>query len=76
MTIVTGISTGALIAPFAFLGSDYDDKLEQLYTSLSTKDLIKERTLIGGLLSDAMTDTQPLRDLLQYKVEPDDCGDY
>lgn len=69
MTIVTGISTGALIAPFAFLGSDYDDELEQLYTSLSTKDLIKERTLIGGLLSDAMTDTQPLRDLLRYKVD-------
>lgn len=69
MTIVTGISTGALIAPYAFLGSDYDDELEQLYTSLSTKDLITERTLIGGLLSDAMADTQPLRDLLRNKVD-------
>ena len=69
MTIVTGISTGALIAPFAFLGSDYDDELEQLYTTLSTKDLIKERSLIGGLLSDAMADTQPLRSLLQAKVD-------
>lgn len=69
MTIVTGISTGALIAPFAFLGSDYDDELEQLYTSLSTDDLIEERSLIGGLLSDAMVDTQPFRDLLQHKVD-------
>lgn len=69
MTIVTGISTGALIAPFAFLGSDYDDKLEQLYTTLSTKDLIKKRSLIGGLLSDALADTQPLRDLLRTKVD-------
>lgn len=69
MTIVTGISTGALIAPFAFLGSDYDGQLEQLYTSLSTKDLITERGLIGGLLSDAMADTQPLRDLLRNTVD-------
>lgn len=69
MTIVTGISTGALIAPFAFLGSDYDDELERLYTSLSTKDLIKKRSLIGGLLSDAMADTRPLRDLLRSKVD-------
>jgi len=69
MTIVTGISTGALIAPFAFLGSDYDDRLEQLYTTLSTTDLIKKRTLVGGLLSDALADTQPLRDLLQTQVD-------
>ena len=68
MTIVTGISTGALIAPFAFLGSDYDDELEQLYTQLSTKDLVVKRSLIGGLLSDAMADTQPLKDLLRRKV--------
>ena len=69
MTIVTGISTGALIAPFAFLGSDYDTQLEQLYTSLSTKDLITKRSLLGGVLSDAMTDTQPLRDLLRNTVD-------
>jgi predicted patatin/cPLA2 family phospholipase len=69
MSIVTGISTGALIAPFAFLGSDYDDELEQLYTKLSTKDLIEKRSLIGGLLSDALADTQPLRDLLRNKID-------
>jgi len=32
--IVSGISTGALIAPYAFLGSDYDEDLERLYTSI------------------------------------------
>ena len=69
MTIVTGISTGALIAPFAFLGSDYDAQLKQLYTSLSTKDLIRKRSLLGGLLGDAMADTQPLRDLLRNTVD-------
>ena len=35
-TMVTGISTGALTAPFAFLGSDYDDQLKKVYTTTST----------------------------------------
>jgi hypothetical protein len=30
--IVTGVSTGALIAPFAFLGPDWDDRLREAYT--------------------------------------------
>jgi len=33
-TIVTGASTGALSAPFAFLGPEYDDELETLYGGL------------------------------------------
>jgi len=69
MWIVTGISTGALIAPYAFLGSDYDDELEDLYTTLSTKDLIKKRSLIVGITSDALADTQPMRDLLKKFVD-------
>ena len=40
-TMVTGISTGALTAPFAFLGSDYDDQLKTVYTTTSTN--IRER---------------------------------
>jgi len=39
--MVTGISTGALIAPFAFLGADYDQILKQVYTSTATKDILK-----------------------------------
>jgi hypothetical protein len=38
--IVTGISTGAVIAPFAFLGGDYDGQLEKFYTQYSTKDIM------------------------------------
>jgi predicted acylesterase/phospholipase RssA len=69
MTIVTGISTGALIAPFAFIGSDYDDELESLYTTISTSDLIKKRSLIAGLTSDALADTSPMRKLLMKHVD-------
>ena len=68
MWIVTGISTGALIAPFAFLGSDYDDELEGLYTTLSTKDLVRKRSLVSALTGDAVTDTEPLRNLLKEFV--------
>jgi len=39
--IVTGISTGAIIAPFAFLGSRYDEKIKEFYTMYSTKDIIR-----------------------------------
>jgi predicted acylesterase/phospholipase RssA len=69
LTIVTGISTGALIAPYAFLGSDYDDELEMLYTTLSTKDIVKERPLLAGLRGDALADTRPLRELLRNRVD-------
>lgn len=63
--IVTGISTGAIIAPFAFLGSDYDEKLKEFYTRYSTKDIVK-----AGLSSNALTNTKPLERLInQYADE-------
>jgi hypothetical protein len=51
--IVSGISTGALIAPYAFLGSDYDDELERLYTSMATSDIAAPKSLIRGAFSGA-----------------------
>ncbi|HOW43464.1 MAG TPA: patatin-like phospholipase family protein [Candidatus Omnitrophota bacterium] len=42
-TVVTGISTGALIAPFAFLGREYDATLKEFYTRYSTKDIMRGR---------------------------------
>lgn len=75
MWVVTGISTGALIAPFAFLGSDYDEELETLYTNLSTSDLIKKRFILRGLTSDALADTQPLRELLREYVDQEMISD-
>lgn len=69
--IVTGISTGALIAPFAFLGSKYDDVLREVYTSVSTEDIATSRGLLGGLLSDAMADNTPLRKIVDKYVTPE-----
>ena len=62
--VVTGISAGALIAPFAFLGSDYDRILEELYTQYATEDLIKPRNALQVLWGESAFDTTPLRALL------------
>src|SRR5204863_3499370 len=47
--VVTGVSTGALIAPFAFLGSKYDYVLERVYTTSTHKDFFKKRGVIKGI---------------------------
>ncbi len=66
-TLVTGISTGGLIAPFAFLGSDYDHIIKEIYTRYSTEDVLEIRGGITGLLSDAIGDSAPLQEkLLEY----------
>lgn len=65
---VTGISTGALTAPFAFLGSEYDDELRQVYTQVRTNDILKQRGLISGFFSDALADNAPLWRLMERMV--------
>jgi hypothetical protein len=66
--LVTGVSTGALIAPFAFLGPDYDEALKSMYTNVSRKDILRDRIFYSVLLKDAMADTAPLWKLLRMKV--------
>jgi len=58
--LVTGVSTGALIAPFAFLGAAYDDRLKSVYTSIKPDDIFENRGLLAGLFSDALADNTPL----------------
>jgi predicted acylesterase/phospholipase RssA len=66
---VTGISTGALIAPFAFLGPDYDHVLRHVYTNVSRKDIFKPRNLLTIPFKDAAADTTPLWSLLSLYVD-------
>jgi predicted acylesterase/phospholipase RssA len=67
--LVTGVSTGALIAPFAFLGPEYDGKLRAFYTSLSAKDILEERSLVAALTSDALADNRPLWNRVAEEVD-------
>ncbi|HEV3436441.1 MAG TPA: patatin-like phospholipase family protein, partial [Gemmata sp.] len=57
--VVTGISTGALIAPFAFLGPAYDEQMKTFYTTLESKDLYK-KMIIRGLFREALADNSKL----------------
>lgn len=66
---VTGISTGALIAPFAFLGSDYDQSLQMLFTQVSPDDIYRERGKLGVLFNDALADATPLKMLIDKTVD-------
>ena len=68
--LVTGVSTGALIAPYAFLGSRYDRQLTEAYTEITQRDIFKSRGFIGALTTDAFSDTTPLRHLLERQVTP------
>ena len=61
--VVTGISTGALMATHAFLGSDFDAELA-LYKNLTNDDVFQERGTIATLRSTAALDTAPLREKL------------
>jgi predicted acylesterase/phospholipase RssA len=63
--VVTGVSTGALAAPFAFLGPEYDAKLKWIYTEVSGKDVSERRGLLAALFADALTDSTPLKRLVQ-----------
>jgi patatin-like phospholipase/acyl hydrolase len=58
--LVTGISTGALTAPFAYLGPEYDAQLREVYTQTGADDVFTQRNLLAAVTNDAMADTTPL----------------
>lgn len=58
--LVTGISTGALTAPFAFLGPDYDPQLRAVYTETPPHEILTKRSLTAALFDDALADNEPL----------------
>jgi len=68
--MVTGVSTGALSAPFAFLGRAYDQSLAAMYTETSAGDIFQKRaTLIAAVTSDSLVDNAPLRKLIESNVD-------
>ena len=65
---VTGISTGALIAPFAFLGPEEDDTLREVYTMIGPANILKPRGLLAAITDDGMADNSPLLELISRHV--------
>jgi patatin-like phospholipase len=66
--LVTGVSTGAMIAPFAYLGRAYNDRLRALYTTIGPDDILEKRGLWGALFGDSLADTTPLFGLISRYV--------
>jgi predicted acylesterase/phospholipase RssA len=64
-SVVTGVSTGALIAPYAFLGPDWDDKLVEVYTSGRAEHVLHSRGLGGMLFGSSVYSGTPLKELVE-----------
>lgn len=67
--VVTGVSTGSLIAPFAFLGPDYDPQLREVYTTISGKDIFETKGLLSIVGSDSAVDDTPFKRLVGRYVD-------
>ena len=69
--LVTGVSTGALIAPFAFLGSDYDEQLATEFTSIKTDNILERLSLMKIIYGDSISSSYPLWHMIetQYSEE-------
>ncbi|MEQ1713419.1 MAG: patatin-like phospholipase family protein, partial [Hyphomicrobium sp.] len=67
--VVTGVSAGAIIAPFAFLGPQHDDQLRQIWTEYGTSELVTAQVLPGLLGGSSLADTSKLRDLVAQYID-------
>jgi predicted acylesterase/phospholipase RssA len=69
--LVTGVSTGALTAPFAYLGSSYDPQLRSVYTELTPSHVLLKRFLTAALFNDALADNSPLFETISRYLTED-----
>jgi predicted patatin/cPLA2 family phospholipase len=66
--LVTGVSSGALIAPFVFLGREYDGQLRDIFTKYGRKDIFTYN--VHGLIEgSALADDAPLAKLIETYVD-------
>lgn len=67
-SVVSGVSTGGLIAPFAFLGSQYDDTLKELYTGGIAESLLEDPSIMRALFGSGLFGNTRLRELVARYV--------
>ena len=67
--LVTGVSAGALIAPFAFLGPRYDPQLKAMFTRYGRDDILTVNLLEGIFGGPALADSAPLARLIAHYVD-------
>lgn len=54
--VVTGVSTGAIVAIFAYLGTDYDEELKNYYTQTAAEDMFKRNSIFSLPFASAIVD--------------------
>ena len=67
--VVTGVSTGALVATYAFLGTAYDRPMIDLYTTISDRDIYRRRPAAAVIWSDSAASSAPLKKLIAAQVD-------
>jgi predicted acylesterase/phospholipase RssA len=72
--LVTGVSTGALIATFAFLGPEYDAELTDVYTNINPSMVYEKRFILAALADDALASTEPLYETISHYVDANLLG--
>jgi predicted acylesterase/phospholipase RssA len=65
--VVTGVSAGALVAPYAFLGSAWDAQLLDAFTGVAGGNLLQFRVL-GVIFGSSVYSGRPLRQLIDAYV--------
>jgi predicted acylesterase/phospholipase RssA len=70
-SVVSGVSTGALIAPFAFLGPAYDATLRDVYTSGIAESLLERPSIVHALFGSGLFGNTQLRELVARYVGQD-----
>jgi hypothetical protein len=65
-SVVTGVSTGALMAPYAFVGSSQDAGLKRAYTEYNAGDIFEDVKT-----AESLVDTWPLKRLITKEVTPE-----
>ena len=73
--LVTGISTGSMIAPFAFLGGSYMQGLREVYTTIGPDNVLKKRGIYGVVFGEAVADTAPLYGLITHYIKEQTLAD-
>jgi predicted acylesterase/phospholipase RssA len=66
--VVSGTSTGAILAVYAFLGPEYDPVLKTAFTTASDKDIYTRRNFVSVLFSDSLYDSTPLAQLIEREM--------
>ena len=69
--LVTGISTGALVATLAFLGPEFNEELKEVFTTITANNVFRIRNVVSWLWNESFADTRPLKQLIKKHATKD-----